>query len=395
VPSQYSVNLKLGADIYVSELAVLHLSYRILWDRGTTLDLLIFDPDCEYHRLLDGLTGSPTPPVEFMLEYEPSRGASYKNLGTKHLLYMVKVGQVTTPIGLCLRIRAIDKASIVLREQILSHSAPGVKASKFVEALCGKVGIQALFPATGDNASTHRALRAKPIDAIRYELDRVLAASGKPISIQFDDRADKQKLTGYEELYDADTALFTDCMTGGSYSYGVGIADNGGAPMSYGNAIYHWEMDQDFRPAIWGHEVSVDHLTAKGEQVTGIVKAKLAARLGVQGDTLTKGGSRIQVPQATQDSATTDDYYAKAVMTNTVFQSEMSVTRGWALIDSDYKAYDSPDILNRKHVIIAVTGATNLASKHAIIPNKAVVMGFEHRLNRKSAYTRLHLRRGS
>lgn len=395
MPTQYATNVKIGADIYVSEVAVLHLSYRVMWDRGTSLDLLIFDPDCEYHRRLEGLSGSPTPPVEFALEYEPSRGATYKNKGSKHLLYMITVGQVTTPIGLCLRIRAVDKASIVLREQVLNHSAPGVKAHAFVQALCGKVGIDALVPATGDNAAVHRALRTKPIDAIRYELDRVLAASGKPISIQFDDRADKQKLMGFEELYDAETALYTDCLTGGSYAYGVGVADNGAAPMAYGNAVYHWEMDQDYRPAIWGHQVSVDHLTARGEQVTGMVKAKLAAKLGIQGDSLTNGGNRIQVPQVPQDNATTDDYYAKSVMTNMVFQSEMAVTRGWALIDSDYKAYDSPDILNRKHVIVGITGATNQPSKHAIIPNKAVVMGFEHRLNRKSAYTRLHLRRGS
>lgn len=394
MPSQYSANVKIGDNIYVGELPLLYLSYRVLWDKGSTLDLLIFDPDCQYHKLMDGLGGSPTPPIEFMLEYESSRGLAYKNKGTPHKLYVIKVGQVTTPVGLCLRIRAVDKASILLREQVLNHTAPGVKASQFVQTLCAKVGLNALIPATGDNASTHRAMRAKPIDAIRYELDRVLAASGKPISLQFDDRSNKQQLTGYEELYDADTALYTDCMTGGSYSYGVGVSDNGGTPMTYGNAIYHWEMDQDFRSAIWGHQVSVDHLTSKGETVTGTVKARLASRLGIQGDTLTKGAGRIALPQTTQDSATTDDYYARAMMTNSVFQSEMGVTRGWILVDSDYAAYDGPEILNRNHVIVAITGATNLASKHAIVPNKSVIMGFEHRLNRKAAYTRLHLRRG-
>jgi hypothetical protein len=395
VPTQYSANVKIGDNIYIGEVAVMHLSYRVLWDKGSTLDLLIYDPNCEYHRLLENLGGSPTPPIEFQLEYESSRGHTYKNKGTKHTLYMVKAGQVTTPEGLCLRIRAVDKGSIALRETVLNHTAPGVKASKFVEALCGKVNIQAQIPNTGDNASTHRAMRVKPIDAIRYELDRVLGASGRPISIQFDDRTDKQRLMGYEELYELDTALLADCLTGGSYSYGVGVADNGGTPMAYGNAIYHWEMDQDYRPAIWGHQVSVNHLTSKGEEVIGELKAKLAAKLGIQGDVLKQGGSRLAIPMAGQDSATTDDYYAKAVMTNALFQTEMSITRGWVLVDSDYRAYDSPEILNRKHVIIAITGAMNQASKNAIIPKKSVVMGFEHRLNRKSAYTRLHLRRGT
>lgn len=395
MPTQYSANVKIGEDIYINELSLLHLSYRVLWDKGSTLDLLIFDPNCETHRLLEKLGGSPTPPIEFQLEYDPSQKHVYKNKGAKHTLYMVKAGQITTPIGLCLRIRAIDKGSISLRETVLNHSAPGVKASAFVETICGKVSVKALLPETGDNASTHRAMRVKPIDAIRYELDRVLAASGKPISLQFDDRTDQQRLVGYEELYDLDTALLSDCLTGGSYSYGVAAKENGGTPMAYGNAIYHWEMDQDYRPAIWGHRVSVSHLTSKGEEVVGEVKARLAAKLGIQGDVLQKGGSRLSIPMAGQDSATTDDYYAKASMTNALFQTEMGITRGWVLVDSDYRAYDGPDILNRKHVTIAVTGGDNRASEHAIIPNKSVIMGFEHRLNRKSAYSRLYLRRGS
>lgn len=395
MPSQYSANVKIGDNIYIGEMALLHLSYRVLWDKGTTLDLLIYDPDCGYHALLDGLGGSPTPQVEFQLEYEPSRGAGYKNKGTKHRLYIVKAGQVTTPIGLCLRIRALDKASLALREKTLNHSASGVKASDFVQALAGKLGITAQIPPTGDNADVHRAVQAKVIDAIRYELDRVLSASGKPISIQFDDRADQQKLVGYEELYDAETQLYTSCMTGGTYSYGVGIDANKGTAMAYGNAVYHWEMDQDYRAAIWGHQVSVDHLNIKGENVTGEIKAKLAGKLGMQGDALTNSSNRLSIPMGTLDAATSDDYYAKACMVNSVFQTEMGITRGVALIDSDFAAYDDVTILNRKHVVVAITGATNLASKHAIIPNKAVIMGFEHRLNRKSAYTRLHVRRGS
>jgi hypothetical protein len=82
-------------------------------------------------------------------------------------------------------------------------------------------------------------------------------------------------------------------------------------------------------------------------------------------------------------------------MVNSVFQTEMAVTTGWMLIDSDYKAYDDPTILNRKHVIVALTGGTNEKSGYAIIPKQSVIMGFEHRMTRKSAYTKVHLRRGS
>ena len=395
MPSQYSANVIIGTNIYIGEMALLHLSYRVLWDKGTALDLLIYDPDCGFHAALEGLGGSPTPPVEFMLEYEPSRGASYKNKGTKHTLYIVKAGQVLTPIGFCLRIRAVDKASILLREKTLNYSASGVKASDFCQALASKMGITAQIPPTGDNADVHRAIQAKVIDAIRYELDRVLSSSGKPISIQFDDRTDQQKLLGFEELYDADTELYKANLTGGKYVYGVGVDANKGVMMAYGNSLYHWEMDQDYRNAIWGHEVSVDHLNIKGENVTGQIKAKLAGKLGIQGDALTAGTKRISVPMGTIDSATSDDYYAKACMVNSVFQTEMGITRGVALIDSDFAGYDDVTILNRKHVEIAITGATNLASKNAIIPKAAVIMGFEHRLNRKSSYTRLHVRRGS
>lgn len=395
MPTQFAANVKIGQDIFVNDVAVLYLSYRMLWDKGSRLDLLIFDPDCMFHRSLEDLGGSPSPPVEFQLEYEPSAGALYKNKGTKHTLYLIKAGQVLTPLGLCLRLKAVDRGSMLLRSATLNHNANGVKASRFVEALADKVGVKAKMPDTGDNAGSHRAVRAKPIDAMRYELDRVLSGSGKPITLQFDDRTDQQILTGFEELYDAQTQMLTDSLTGGTYSYGVGIKENKGDNVSYGNAIYHWELDQDYRPAIWGHSVSVDHLNAKGEQVTGEVKSKLSKNLGIQGDILDLGSARLHLPMNGPDSATSDDYYAKAMMVNSVFQTEMAVTSGWMLIDSDYKAYDDPTILNRKHVVCALTGGTNQKSGHAIIPNQAVVMGFEHRMTRKMAYTKVHLRRGT
>ena len=231
------------------------------------------------------------------------------------------------------------------------------------------------------------------IEAIRYELDRVLSASGKPISIQYDDRIDKQRLQGYEELYDAETQLLVS-MTGGSYTWGVATPGNNGKPAAYGNAAYHFEMDQDYRPAIRGHQVSIDHLNIKGDNVTGEVKARLASKLGIQGDALTQGGSRISMPMVNSDSPTSDDYYANATMVNSVFQTEMSVTKGSVMVDADYKTFDSPDILNRNHVTLSITGGTNAPSNNAIIPKKAVVMGYEHRLNRKSAFTRILVRRG-
>ena len=393
MPSQHSANIKIGTDFLVGEMAVVYFSYKLLWDKGSRLDLLVFDPDCALHKALEGMPGSPTPPIEFQLEYEPSRKRDFKNIGTKHRLYLLTAGQVVTPMGLCIRIRAVDKASVILREAVTNHSANGVKASQFLEGMLQKYGIDVLIPSTGDVAGPHRALRVKPIEAIRYELDRVLSASGKPISIQYDDRIDKQRLQGYEELYDAKTQLLVS-MTGGSYTWGVATPGNNGKPAAYGNAAYHFEMDQDYRPAIWGHQVSIDHLNIKGDNVTGEVKARLASKLGIQGDALTQGGSRISMPMVNSDSPTSDDYYANATMVNSVFQTEMSVTKGSVMVDADYKTFDSPDILNRNHVTLSITGGTNAPSNNAIIPKKAVVMGYEHRLNRKSAFTRILVRRG-
>ena len=397
MPSQYSASIKINGDKFnVNDLSILHFSYKVLWDRGIKLDLLVFDPDCALHKALSDMDGDPTPQIEFQLAYLPSlgQGGKYANQGTVHQLNIVKVGQVTTPGGLCIRIRAVDKASILLREQVLNFSANGVKANAFIKNLAAKVGIQADIPETNDRAGTHRALRQKPIDVIRYELDRILSDSVRPISLQFDDRKDQLKLRGFVELYDMSTQVL-DGLAGGVYNYGVAQAANKSTQVRYGSTAYHFELDQDYRPAIWGHNVSVDHLDALGNSVSGEVKAKLSAILGVQGKSLERGGARIHLPSAGSDNPTDDYSYAKAIMTNSVFQSEMSTTRGSILIDPDFKALDSVDILNRKHVVISIGNGNNDTSGHAIIPSKAIIMGWEHRMNLESSFTRLFVRRGS
>lgn len=393
MPSQFSANIKIADDKYiVNDLQILHFSYKVLWDRGIRLNLLLSDPDCALHRVLSEINGDPTPEIEFQLDYTPSAGDKYRNQGTVHRLNIITFGQVTTPGQLCIRIQAVDKASILLRGQVLSYSANGVKANTFIQNLAQQVGLQAIIPDTGDRAGIHRALRQKPVDAVRYELDRVLAASGKPISIQYDDRVDQIKLRGFEELYDAETQLL-EGIGGGTYNYGVEQDANNSTNAGWGTVAYHYEMDQDFRPAIWGHNVSVDHLDTSGNSITGEVKAKLLDRLGIKSKV--QGASRIHLPSTNADAATTDEYFAKAIMVNSVFQSEMTTTRGAILVDPDYKAFDAVDILNRKHLILAITGGTNEESKHSLIPNKAVIMGWEHRMNRVSAYSRVFLRRGN
>lgn len=394
MPAQYAANLTIGGSFLVNDLSILYMCYRAVWDRGTTLDILIHDQSMNLHKALEDMKGDPTPSVEFQYEWLPSKDRNYYNKGTKHKLYILKVGLVTTPVGVCIRIRAVDKASILLRGTPLSYHATSVKAGKFVEAVCREAGISARMVETGDVAYSHRAVRAKPIDTVRYELDRVLSSGGKPISLQFDDRADQQILIGSEELYDSDTSILAS-LSGGAYNYGVPVKDNQGTQSTFGTTAYHFEMDQDFRPGIWGHVVSVNHLTAKGEQVTGEIKAKNDSKLGVQGDVLKKGGNRIQLPLGHPDNPTPDAYYAQAVMTNSVFQNEMATTSGILLVDADYKAFDDPNILNKKHVTIAITAGVNEASKHSIIPTKSVVMGWQHEFNRATALTRVLVRRGS
>jgi hypothetical protein len=342
------------------------------------------------------MRGDPTPKIEFLLEWTPSseRKSGYKNVGTKHTLYIIQVGTVTTPLGLAIRIRAVDAGSILLREKTLSYSAGGVKASAFIKGLCLQAGVNSIIPETGDIAYSHQALQAKPIDHIRYELDRVLSANGNPISLQFDD-GEKQALIGFEELYNKPTQAL-ETISGGQYSWGGPSEANDAVAPGYNTTAYHFEMDQDFRPALWGHQVSMNHLTNRGEQVMGEVRSKLSSSLGIQGSIFDDTMSRMHIPSGSVDNPTNDQYFAKAVMVNTVFQSEMCATHGYAIIDPDFRAFDTVDILNRKHLIIGITGGkTDAFTGNAIVPKSSVIMGYEHRLNRESCVTKVFLRRGT
>lgn len=393
MPAQYATNLLIGDKFHVNDLSILYMNYRVVWDRGTSLELLIHDETMELHKDLDGMTGDPTPTIEFQYEWLPSQAKNYKNKGSKHKLYIIKAGLVTTEVGVCIRIKAVDKASVQMRSDLSPHHATSIKAGKFCEEICDLVGVDAKIPDTGDVAYRHTAKRAKAIDAVRYELDRVLSAAGKPISLQFDDRSDYQILKGYEELYENDTALL-ETLSGGAYNYGVPVAANQGVISSFGNTAYHFEMDQDFIPGIWGHVISVNHLTTDGNQVTGELKAKTDFKLGIQGQVLQTGGNRIQLPAGQPDNPTSDEYYAKAIMTNSLFQNEVATTSGVLQIDPDFKAFDDPSILNRKHITVAVTAGKNEKVLHSLVPTNTIVMGWQHMFNINSVFTKVLVRRG-
>lgn len=395
MPSLYTASIQIGGSFDVNDLSIMHFAYKVMWDRGSRLDLLIHDPNAQLHAALEGMAGDPTPKVTFRLAWEPSIGRSGglpENRGSKHTLYILRAGLVTTPQGLAIRIKAVDAGSIKLRNTSLSYYAGGVKASQFIQGLCQQVGIKAQIPDTGDVAFVHNALNVKPIDHIRYELDRVLSSGGAPISVQFDD-SDKQMLVGFEELYGGATTPISG-LAGDTYTFGPPNDANNARISSYNSTAYHFEMEQDFRPAAWGHQVSINHLTNAGAQVTGEVKSKLSSKLGIQGEMLGKGMTRLQMPAGHIDSPTSDEYFAKAIMTNTVFQSEMCITSGYAMIDADFLTYDGVALLNRKHATIAVTGGDNRKTGNSLVPVRSVIMGYEHRLNRNSAFTKLFVRRG-
>ncbi len=392
----YAVSLKIGGSFLVNDYSILYFKYKSMWDKGSSADILIHDRDTQLQLALANMNGDPTPKIEFLLEWTPSarEGSKYKNKGTLHTLYILRAGMVTTPLGLAIRIKAVDAGSILLREKTLSYSANGVKASKFIKDLCLQVGINSTIPETGDVAFNHQALQAKPIDHIRYELDRVLSANGNPISLQFDD-GEKQALMGYEELYSQPTQAL-DTISGGQYSWGGPSEANKGVVSGYNTTAYHFEMDQDFRPALWGHQVSMNHLTNRGEQVIGEIKSKLSMDLGIQGSVFSNSVSRLHLPSGSVDNPTNDQYFARSVMVNTVFQSEMCATHGYAIIDPDFKAFDTVGILNRKHLIIGITGGkTDSITGNALVPKNSVIMGYEHRLNRESGVTKVFLRRGA
>ena len=393
MPSLYTASVVIGGSYPVNDLSIMYFGYKVMWDKGSRLDLLIEDGNAELQAALESMTGNPTPTVEFQLAWDPSKGREYYNQGSKHKLYILKAGMVTTPSGLALRIKAVDLGSILLRAKTVSYFSGGVKASDFIKQLCLQAGVDTMVTETGDTAYNHRALQVKPIDHIRYELDRVLSINGKPISIQFSDNSDSQFLDCSEELYDQPTKIM-DTLSNGQYTYGAPVADNNGVSSGYNTTVYHFEMDQDFKQALWGHQVDINHLTNRGEQVSGSVKAKMASSLGIQGGILTGSTTRLQLPASDVSNPTSDSYFANSIMVNTVFHSEMSITQGYALIDPDFKGFDDVSILNRNHLLIGVTGGDNRKTGNAIVPQKSVVMGYEHRLNRMSGYTKVFVRRG-
>lgn len=389
---QYAVNLQLG-DNLVNDQAILYFSYQIMWDRGSKLDLLIFDPGADLHRALSALDGDPTPAISFLLEWLPSRLQSYSNKTEKHTLYLLKIGQMATPEGLCLRLRAVDMAYLVLNRDTSAYHASNVKASDFISQYLGSLSpsIQVTKVDTGDVAGNHRALQGRPLEIVRYELDRVLSSGGKPLSIQFDDRDDAQQLVMKEET---DSTDLLESYSGGTYVYGLAQTSNQArAGASWGNTAYHYEMDQNYEALLWGHSVSVSHLTSADELVTGTVTGKNI--LGIKGSVNTESHRRISLPRSDTDNPTQDSYYANAMMQQAVFHSSISATAGMIMIDPDFKAFDGIDLLNRKHVKLAITGSSNDTTGNALLPINAVVMGFRHEINRKNAMTKVFVRRGN
>src|ERR1043165_827493 len=364
-----------------------------MWDRGCRAEILINDPSGALHEALRGLSGDPTPLVTCQLEWPPSRADSYKNKGAAHALNVLRLGQVTTPAGLCLRLMCVARAFLLLNGNSTSYRAAGVKASTYLEGYLASLGLSATFPETGDAAASHRAGNGEPLDQVRYELDRVLSAGGKPVSMQFDDRADQQRIVGFEELYEAPTQLL-ETYSGGVYCFGVALSANRGIGSTFGTTAYHFEMDQSFGPSLWGHKVTVNHLTGENGVVEGSVAAKMAGRLGMQ-STGENPATRMRFPRHQGDLANQDDYYIRCGMVNNVFQSEMSTTVGYGLGDPDFKAFDGVAILNRRHVRVAVTSGSNAPVLGLVDPEESVIMGYQHVIRHNVAKTKLILRRGS
>lgn len=381
------------AEVAIASNSVVHFDYKQVWDRGNRLDLLIHDPSMRLHKFLEGATGDPTPEVRFTLDYRYSEGSSYENRGSEKVLYIQKIHLVTTKIGPCIKIRAVDKGSIRLRTIAKVLMQKSVKANAFIQNLCSEVGIQATIPETGDQASVHRARNLKAIEVIRYELDRVLSSGGKPLSLQFDDRANQNKLVGFEELYDAATEEL-ETLSGGSYTYGVRLDNVPGPAANWGTTAHEFDIGVDFSQVEWGHRVSTRQLRSDNSLVVGDIDPKLDGRLGIQASILDVAHERMHLARTFTDDATSDDYFNRSSMVNRVFHSEMSMTAGFVLIDPDFKAYDEPSILNRKHIYVGISSGENEDPKNALIPTECVVMGYQHILNTNGAFTRVLLRRG-
>lgn len=380
-----------GVDIAAN--AVVHFDYGQIWDRGNRLDLLIHDPSLRLHREIEGAGGDPAPEVKFQLEYMSSRGAAYKNIGSEKTLYIQKLFLVTTHIGPCIMIRAVDKGSFKLRKISKVFSQRSVKANVFVQNLCSEVGIDADIPDTGDQASVHRARNLRVLDVIRYELDRVLTSGGKPISIQYDDRDGEDKLIGFEELYDAPTEEL-ETQSGGSYTYGVRLGDKPGPAAQWGSTAHEFRIGVDLSQLQWGHRVDAQQLLSNNSAVSAEIEPKLTGNLGITAQIFDEVMERLQLARTFTDDATSDDYFLRSTLVNHVFQGEMTLTSGHVVVDCDFKAYDDPSVLNRKHIYVGVSSGENEEPNHAIIPNECVVMGYQHILNTNGALTRVLVRRG-
>lgn len=378
----------------VGTTSVMHFDFRQTWDRGAVLDVLIHDPAQDLHKALEGASGNPTPEITFELQHMTSEADSYQNFGTQHKVHIQKARIITTTAGLAIKIRALDKASLLLRQESTAFHQKAVKANQYIQNLCNEVGVTAEIPDTGDQAAVHRGRHSHPNHIIRYELDRVLSASGKPITLQYDTRAEEDKLLGFEELYDAPTELYEDTISGGTYSHGVRLDSVPGPGATWGTVAHDFDMGIDYGQALWGHNVTGQQLMSNNSAVFGDVKSKLDANLGMGGDILENAHQRMQIARTFTDDPTTDEYFHRATLVNRVFHNEMSMTNGFVLLDADFKAFDDPAILNRKHIYVGVASGTNEDQGNALIPLECVVMGWQHVLNRTGAYTKLLLRRG-
>lgn len=383
---RYTTSLTVGG-IGINEASILLFSYRSMWDRGNRLAVVIYDADTQLHQQLAGIGGTPTIPITFQLFWKDSKNSPYLNQGSPRTLYVERIGQVTTPRGLAIRILAVDLATLVLNKKSSSYHAINSSAATFIQDFCSQFSVTAQIAPTGDSPDRHRAHNVIPMRHIRYELDRTLSTGGKPLSLQFDDRK-AQTLIGQEELYGSPTTLV------GSYVYGIGSQNNGGVGSSLYTTIYHYESDVDFAPALAGHTVTAQGLTFEDGMVSGKITPILTGNLGITADVLTSSERRITAPLQNSDAANSDAFIRQAIMTNTVFHSEMSVTSGLIVVSPDYKLYDDPTMFNRKHVTISIIGASNAKSGNAITPQEAVIMGFNHVITPDGQFTRVYIRRG-
>ena len=329
--STYRFNIEVGTGqtaIRLADGAIRYFQYKCMWDRGNIGYFLIFDPSLDFHNRLSKLqVEDPTPRIVF----RPVRVfGSQETPSTQRILFLLQVGLITLEDGLHVKMIAIDLAGIQLRKQT-AFSRNGVKASEFCNALSQAQGVPADIPETGDDQQAHRAVEGETIEQIRYELDRTLSSNGNPISLQYDDRIDKNKLQGYEMPYGGEGDYLTELLENtfspqAVYNYGPNNAANESTGSTFGSAIYDMESNQDYSPAIWGHQVSVDQLGVENQHVAGKLSQKLGANLGIGGRILNDSHRRLHIPREPSDSAVSDEFRVNAVMLNALFQSEMNMS---------------------------------------------------------------------